>query len=451
MSREPFPFIKDDNTSKIGMISLGCTKNLVDSEVMLGLLKTEGYSITQRSEDAEIIIINTCSFIESAKREAIETILEMAQMKKQGQCKFLVVAGCLAQEYGTGLFQEIPEIDALIGPGEFTRIVSVISNLKSSVFQSPIYFLNKSSVLYDHTYPRLRTTLPHLAYIKISEGCNHCCSYCLIPKIRGKYRSRETESILAEAEAFIEEGVKEICLIGQDTTAFKQLHILLEKLASLRGSLWIRLLYTYPFSIDRKMIEVMAKYRNLISYLDIPLQHSHPRILKAMNRPSEIERIEALIHFARSVVPDLVLRTTIMVGFPGETNEEFEHLLEFASRIRFDHLGVFIYSREKGTPAYRMPNHVPSHVKQDRYRQIMELQAGISKEKNRALSGKILEVICDYPDPGQQGIMIGRTKGQAPEIDGITIVKGEGLKQGEICEVKIIRTDVYDLKGVRKV
>jgi ribosomal protein S12 methylthiotransferase len=436
---------------KIGMISLGCSKNLVDSEVMLGLLNIEGYPVTPRSEDAEIIIINTCSFIESAKREAIETILEMAHMKRQGRCKFLIVAGCLAQECGTDLFQEIPEIDALIGPGEFTRIVSVISNLKSSDFKDTVYFLKKPCVLYDHTFPRLRTTWPHLAYIKISEGCNHCCSYCLIPKIRGKYRSRETESVLAEAEALIDDGVKEICLIGQDTTAFNQLHILLEKLASLEGAPWIRLLYTYPFSIDRKIIEVMAKYRNMISYLDIPLQHTHPRVLKAMNRPSDIKKIEALIHFARSVVPDIAFRTTFMVGFPGETQEEFEHLLEFVKRIRFDHLGVFSYSREKNTPAYRMPNQLSKRVKQERYGKVMELQAGISKEKNRSLSGKILEVICDFPDPSQQGIMIGRTKGQAPEIDGNTMIKGEGLKQGDICEVEIIRTDIYDLEGIRKV
>lgn len=442
---------KYENNPKIGMISLGCTKNLIDSEVMLGLLKAEGYSITPRPEDAEIIIINTCSFIESAKREAVESILEMAQMKKQGQCKFLIVAGCLAQEFGKKLFKEIPEIDALIGPGEFTRVVSVISNLKSSIFQSPIYFLNNSSILYDHTYPRLRTTWPHLAYIKISEGCNHGCSYCLIPKIRGKYRSRETGSILAEAKAFIGEGVKEICLIGQDTTAFKHLHMLLEKLASLEGEPWIRLLYTSPFSIERKIIDVMARCRNILSYLDIPLQHTHPRILKAMNRPTEIEEVEALIHFARSVLPDIAIRTTVMVGFPGETKEEFDHLQEFVQRIGFDHLGVFTYSREKGTPAYHMPNQVPKHVKQERYERIMELQAGISKGKNGLKSGKIMKIICDYPDPDHQGIMIGRTKGQAPEIDGITIIKGKGLKQGDVCEAKIIRTDVYDLEGVRTV
>lgn len=435
---------------KIGIISLGCSKNLVDSEVMLGLLQKEGYSITPRSDDAKIIIINTCSFIESAKREAIETILEMAQMKKKGQCKFLIVTGCLAQECGPELFIEIPEIDALIGPGEFIKIVSILKALESSDFKHPVYFLKKTRVLYDHTFPRIRTTWPHLAYIKISEGCDHGCSYCLIPSIRGRYRSREIGSIVAEARAFVEDGVKEICLIGQDTTAFDQLYILLEKLVSLKGEPWIRLLYAYPFSLDHRIIELMSKYRNMISYLDIPIQHTHPRILKAMNRPSEIERTETFINSARSVVPDIAIRTTVMVGFPGETQEEFEHLLEFISRIRFDHLGVFKYSREKGTPAYHFPYHIPKYIKQDRYERVMELQAGISMGKNRTLLGKIREAICDYPDPNRQGIMIGRTMRQAPEIDGITLIKGEGLKQGDICKVKINQTDVYDLEGVRQ-
>ncbi|MGA1863486.1 MAG: 30S ribosomal protein S12 methylthiotransferase RimO [bacterium] len=434
---------------KIGIISLGCSKNLVDSEIMLGLLKKEGYPITPRPEDAKIIIINTCCFIEPAKREAIETILEMAQMKKRGRCKFLVVTGCLAQECGPELFIEIPEIDVLIGPGEFIKIVSIIKILESSDFKQPLYFLKKTCVLYDHTFPRVRTTWPHLAYIKISEGCDHGCSYCLIPSIRGRYRSREIGSIVAEAKALIYDGVKEICLIGQDTTAFNQLSVLLEKLVSLEGEPWIRLLYTYPFSLDHRIIELMAKYRNMISYLDIPIQHTHPRVLKAMNRPTEIKKTETFINSARSVVPDIVLRTTVMVGFPGETQEEFEHLLEFIGRIRFDHLGVFSYSREKGTPAYRLPNHIPKRIKQDRYEMIMDLQAGISMEKNRALLGKIQEAICDYPDPDEQGIMIGRTMRQAPEIDGITLIKGEGLKPGDICEVKIVRTDIYDLEGVR--
>jgi ribosomal protein S12 methylthiotransferase len=437
------------DVSRIGMVSLGCTKNLVDSEVMLGLLKQAGYAVTPRAEEADIILINTCSFIESAKRETIETIIEMSQMKHEGKCRFLIVTGCLAQEYGTKLLSEIPEIDAFVGPGELTQIVSVIQKLESSHTQATIHCLKETAFIYDHTFPRLHTTWPHLGYIKISEGCNHCCSYCLIPRLRGPYRSREIDSILIEAKYLVNQGVKEICLVGQDTTAFKRIHLLLEKLASLKGAPWIRLLYTYPFSVDVELIKVMANYPNILHYLDIPLQHSHPKVLKAMNRPSDMQKTEALINFARSAIPDLTIRTTFMVGFPGETDEEFEDLLDFVEKIRFDRLGVFAYSKERGTLAYHLPAHVPKRIKEERYRQIMTLQAAISKEKNQALLGKALEVICDYPDPHQEGMMIGRTKGQAPQIDGVTYIRGENLKPGERYRVEVTKAGVYDLEGER--
>jgi len=418
------------NTPTIGTISLGCTKNLVDTEVMLGLLAQEGYSITPNAEDANIIIVNTCSFIEDAKRESIETILEMCQMKEGGMCRNLIVTGCLAQECGTKLFREIPEIDAILGPGEFTRIVPVIATLIGSGPRDRLHFVNTPSYLYDHTAPRLRSTWGHLAYVKISEGCNHCCSYCLIPRLRGGYRQRERESVVTEIEALVEEGVKEICLIGQDTTAFEGIPTLLEDLASISEALWIRLLYAYPFSLSHDLIRMMAEYPTILPYLDIPLQHSHPRILAAMNRPTDIGRVEGIIEYARSVIPDMIIRTTLMVGFPGETKEEFDHLLC------------------RGTPAARLPNQVPMRVKQTRYKEIMGLQAGIAQEKNHALIGRAFTAICDYPHPDRQGIMVGRTKGQAPEIDGVTFIRGGGLTTGEICDVTITKADVYDLEGI---
>lgn len=448
-------FIQMDRTKKriekIGLISLGCSKNRVDSEIILGLLKNNGYILTQNPEEANIIIINTCSFIESAKREAIESILEMAQMKKEGRCRFLIVAGCLAQECGVELFQEIPEVDALIGPGEMARIIEVIDQLNSAASRKAFHFLNRTSFLYDHSWPRIRTTRHHLAYIKISDGCDHCCSYCLIPKLRGAYRERGLESVVAEAKTLALEGVKEICLIAQDTTAFTGLPLLLERLSSIEEGPWIRLLYTYPFSVNHALIDIMAKYPNVLPYLDIPLQHSHPGILRAMNRPSDIKHIETLIHSARSSIPDLVIRTTFIVGFPGETDNEFKHLITFVQKMHFDHIGVFEYSRERGTAAYHMHGQVSKRTKHKRYKEIMALQADISNEKNRSKLGRIIEVICDYPDPDQQGIMIGRTKGQAPEIDGLTRIAGEDLKPGDICRTKITGASVYDLEGIKAI
>ncbi len=443
-------------SASIGMVSLGCPKNLVDTEVILGLLKKDGYVITNEPETADIIIINTCSFIEASKRESIKTILEMAQMKEKGRCKALIVSGCLAQEYGEELFHIIPEIDFLTGPGELMKIPYIINNMVSKSLNDIKYFLNKTGFLYDHTYPRLRATLPHLAYIKIAEGCDNCCSYCLIPRFRGKYRSREPESILKEALSLISEGIKEICLVAQDTTAFGHdkgkrgsLSDLLEMLGSLKDLPWIRLLYTNPSSVGSDVIEVMARYPNIVPYLDIPLQHTDPGILRAMNRPTDMKRIEDIICLARSIIPGIVIRTTFMVGFPGETEKAFESMLEYIGRIRFDRLGVFIYSREENTRAYSLPGQVKKSVKEKRYHNVMKLQAEISKEKNQALIGKVMEAICDYPGASRKGIMIGRIKGQAPEIDGITFIKGKGLKSGEIYNVRIIKAGEYDLEGIK--
>ncbi|MGA1794246.1 MAG: 30S ribosomal protein S12 methylthiotransferase RimO [bacterium] len=434
----------------IGMISLGCTKNLVDTEVMLGLLTRQGYSITPNAEEADIIVVNTCSFIEEAKRESIETILEMCHLKERGRCRNLIVTGCLAQEYGIELFREIPEIDAILGSGEFMRIVPVIEALIALSPCEHLHFIAPPSFLYDHTCPRLRSTRGHLAYVKISEGCDHCCSYCLIPRLRGRYRQRNAKSVVTEVEALVDEGVKEVCLIGQDTTAFKGLPTLLERLASINEAPWIRLLYAYPFSLSSDLIRVMAEYPSILPYLDIPLQHSHPRVLSAMNRPTDIGRVEEFIDHARSAITDMVIRTTLMVGFPGETDEEFDHMLRFVRRIRFDRLGVFSYSREKGTPAARLPNQVPRRIKRARYHEIMRVQAGIAEEKNRALIGRAFTAICDYPHPDRHGVMVGRTKGQAPDIDGVTFIQGEGLSAGEICKITITRADVYDLEGIRE-
>lgn len=448
------------NRYKIGMISLGCPKNLIDTEVLLGLLKEQGHTITNKPNESEIIIINTCSFIESAKKESIENILEMATMKENGNCSFLIVTGCLAQEYGERLLKIIPEIDFVYGTHEYIKIVNLIDNLNELAIDTngKRVFINRTNFLYDHTYPRFRTTLPHLSYIKIAEGCNHCCSFCLIPRLRGHYHSREMDSIIKEANLLIADGVKEITLVAQDSTSYGQdkkgevnINLLLERIASIKDTMWIRLLYTYPFSLNSGIIELMSQYNNIIPYLDIPLQHSHKKILKSMNRPSNIREIKELINFARSTIPDMIIRTTFMVGFPGESDKEFESLLEFINQVKFDRLGVFTYSREKKTISSNLPEQVSKRVKTLRYRSVMELQSKISLKKNQALIGRTFNAICDYPSLESPDIMVGRIKGQAYDIDGVTYIninsKKGGLAPGDICLVKITDSGCYDLKA----
>ncbi|MFH1874442.1 MAG: 30S ribosomal protein S12 methylthiotransferase RimO [Pseudomonadota bacterium] len=431
---------------KIHFISLGCPKNQVDSEVMLGFLAKAGFSFTDDPNQAEIIIINTCAFIDDAKKEAIDTILEMAEFKKQGTCRLLVVTGCLSQRYAKDLMKSLAEVDLFIGTGEFPKLADLINK-----FEKQTTIVNKPLYLYDHTTPRIRTTPNHLAYIKISEGCFHPCSFCVIPKIRGKYRSRKMDSIIAEAEKMLENGVRELNLIGQDTTAYGRdldedtnLATLLEGLADLAGDKWIRIFYTYPHNFPDQLVTVIKSFPEVCDYLDIPIQHISNRILKDMQRQSSKDEIRRLIDKLRIHIPDISLRTSLIAGFPGETDEEFEELLDFVSEAKFNHLGVFPYSKEEGTLAAKLPNQVPAEVAQERCNEIMKLQHEIAFDNNRSFLGNATQVLID--ERLEDGQLIGRHQGQAPEIDGQVIVQGNA-KPGDFVLVKITEFDAYDLQG----
>ncbi len=430
----------------IHFISLGCPKNLVDSEVMLGFLAQAGFTFTEDTHQAEIIIINTCAFIEDAKKEAIDTILEMAEFKKHGQCKMLIVTGCLSQRYAQDLLKSMPEVDLFIGAADFPKLVDLIHK-----FEKQTAIVDKPLYLYDHSTPRIRTTPDHLAYIKIAEGCFHPCSFCVIPQLRGKYRSRDLHSIVVEAEKMLENGVKELNLIGQDTTAYGRdlnectnLALLLEELAALEQEKWIRIFYTYPHNFPDQLITVIKSFPEVCDYLDIPIQHISNRVLKDMQRQGSKDEIRRLIDKLRSNIPDISLRTSLITGFPGETDEEFEELLDFVSEAKFSHLGVFPYSREEGTTAANLPKQVPIEIAKDRCNEIMKLQHEIAFDNNRSFLGNATQVLIDGKN--ENGDLVGRHQGQAPEIDGQVIVQGNA-KPGDFVLVKITEFDAYDLHG----
>jgi len=434
--------------NSIHFISLGCPKNLVDSEVMLGLLAREGFAFVSNPEEADTIIVNTCAFIEDAKKEAIDTILEMAKFKKKGACRLLVVVGCLPQRYGKELASLLPEVDLFVGAGEFHRIVELV---KQSGREKIV--INKPAFLYSHMTPRIATTPPHAAYIKIAEGCFHPCSFCVIPKIRGAYRSREIGSIVEEARGMLEQGVKEINLIAQDTTAYGRdlgshanLEELLIRLANLEADKWIRLLYTYPHNFPKGILDVMKAYPDICPYLDIPIQHISNRILKSMNREGDAAEIHHLIDYLRAAVPHIFLRTSVIVGYPGETEEEFDELLDFISWAKFDHLGAFTYSAEEGTRAAQLKAQLPKDVMKARYHEIMSLQQEIAREKNRRHTGQVMQVLVEAK--GRKGgyAFQARHIGQAPDIDGNTHINGKA-RVGEFALVKIRDFGAYDLAG----
>lgn len=433
----------------IYFISLGCPKNLVDSEVMLGLLAGNGYSFVEEPKDADIIIINTCAFIEDAKKEAIDTILEMGEVKKGGKCKMLVVAGCLPQRYQDELTKLLPEVDLFIGAGEFSRIAELLKEFgeKKVVIDKPTY-------LYNHTTPRIQVTPPHAAYIKIAEGCFHPCSFCVIPKIRGGYRSRKMGSIVEEARKMLNRGVKELNLIAQDTTAYgrdlgegENLEALLANLAEIPNDKWIRLLYAYPHNFPDGVIKAMKDYPDVCKYLDIPIQHISDRILKSMHREGNASEIYNLIEHLRAAMPDIFLRTTVIVGYPGETDEEFDELLDFVSWAKFDHLGAFEYSVEEGTHAAQLKEHVPEKVVKARHDEIMRLQQEISFDRNRMHVGKVMQILVEGVSEESGGQRQARHMGQAPEIDGQVYLKEGHAKVGDFAMVKIAEFDAYDLTG----
>lgn len=433
----------------IYFVSLGCPKNLVDSEVMLGLLAKDGFIFVTDPAQADIIIINTCAFIEDAKKEAIDIILEMAEFKKKGRCKILAVTGCLPQRYESELESLMPEVDLFVGAGEFNKIVKLINEFESRKIE-----VGKPTYIYDHETPRIRTTPPHAAYIKIAEGCFHPCSFCVIPQIRGGYRSRELGSIIEEAQTMIDSGVKEINLIAQDTTAYgrdlkdgSDLPKLLRRLSEIEGDKWIRFLYAYPHNFPDDIIMVMKDYAEVCPYLDIPIQHINDRILKSMNREGNSAEIHKLIEKLRHEVPNIFLRTSLIVGYPGETDEEFHELLDFVSWAKFDHLGVFNYSEEEGTKAAKLEGKIPTKIVKQRHDQVMRLQQEISFDKNRRQVGRVVQVLIEGESEESGGLMQARHMGQAPEIDGQVYIKEGHARIGDFAMVKIKEFDAYDLTG----
>jgi ribosomal protein S12 methylthiotransferase len=436
---------------KVGTVSLGCAKNLVDTEVMLGILKEAGYDITPEASEAEVLIVNTCGFISSAKEESINTIVDLAQYK-EGKCKALIVTGCLGQKYKDELARELPEVDAIIGTGQVAEIATVVERVLEG--KERVVEVTKPDFIYDHHLPRVQSTPGYSAYVKVADGCDNCCSYCVIPELRGHYRSRPMESIVEEVKRLAAQGVKEIMLIAQDTTRYGQdiygeykLVELLGKLKDIQGVAWLRLLYCYPTHFSDELIEFMANNPKVCSYLDLPLQHCNDSILAQMNRRGNKAQLVGLINKLRAKMPQMVLRTSFIVGLPGETEDRFQELLDFLKEMEFDNVGVFTYSREEGTPAAEFPDQIDEETKEDRYDRAMALQLTISQNKNQGHIGKIMEVLVEGEVTEEPGMYLGRTQGQAPDIDGKVYFKGHGYQPGDFVRVKITEGFDYDLMG----
>ena len=436
---------------KAGFISLGCSKNLIDTEVMLGILQENNFELTNEPAEADVLIVNTCAFIQSAKEESINTILTMAGYKdiKQGKCQALIVAGCLGQRYKQELLDELPEADAIVGTGAWHRIMEAV---EEALKGNRIVIDGENNTIYDAACPRIPTTPAHTAYIKIAEGCNNRCAFCAIPLIRGKYRSRKIEDICTEARNLAAKGVKEIVLIAQDTTNYghdiygkPSLVELLKEIVKVDGIKWIRTLYSYPRFFSDELIELIASEEKLVKYVDIPLQHANNTILRNMHRPDTKEQIEALLKKLRERIPGVVVRSTFIVGFPGETDEQFEELYHFFEEQRFDHAGIFTYSQEEDTAAASMPDQIPQEVMEERYHQLKALQSKISQEINESLEGKELEVIIEGHT--EDGLPYGRSYRQADDVDDQVYIEGveEEIPEGTIVKVRILQGFTEDL------
>ncbi|CAN2044942.1 Ribosomal protein uS12 methylthiotransferase RimO [Candidatus Magnetomoraceae bacterium gMMP-13] len=436
---------------KIYLESLGCPKNQVDSEIMLGRLIDDGHTIINDPYRAEIIIINTCSFIEDAINESIDTILELACLKKQGDCKRLIVAGCLPQRFGKDIAAALSEVDIFLGTGAFDQIIQAVNN---PITKGQCLLPDPESIAVQDPLVSRYCLNPHTAYLKISEGCSHHCTYCIIPELRGKQRSRDPEEIAAEADKLVYSGIKELILVAQDTSFYGSdlnnsfnLDFLLKRLSEIQEKIWIRILYANPKYVDEDLIKTIAKNQSICSYLDIPVQHVSDSVLKAMGRKYRKNDLIYLFDFIRKNIPDIALRTTMMVGFPGETELNFNELIDFTDEMRFDHLGVFSYSDSKDLPSHNFKDHVPKDVKEERMHEIMSKQAEISFENQQKYIGKTLEVLIERPSKDEPGFWEGRTYFQAPEIDGITFVKKDNFQPGKWTLVKIIDALHYDLIG----
>lgn len=441
----------DSNKMKILFISLGCDKNLVDSEEMLGLLNREHFEFTDDESEADVIVINTCCFVNDAKEESVNTILQMAEYRKSGSCKALIVTGCLAQRYKTEISDEIPEVDAILGTSSYDKIVDAV---KSTICGEKFEKFNPLDELIVEESERVVTTGGHYAYIKIAEGCNKCCTYCIIPKIRGRYRSVPEEDILKTAEKLVENGAKELILVAQETTLYgvdlygrKTLSDLLKKICKIPGLIWVRILYCYPEEITDELIEVMKNEPKVCHYIDMPIQHASDKILKAMGRRTNRVELTERILKIRKEIPDIVLRTTLISGFPGETEEDHEEMLDFVDEMEFERLGVFAYSPEEDTPAAEMPDQIDEDIKIKRRNEIMELQQEIAFENAENMIGRDLLVMIEGKVVDENAY-VGRTYMDCPNVDGnIFITTDEELITGDFVKVKVTGAAEYDLIG----
>ena len=462
---------------KIGLISLGCPKNLVDSEVMLGLAQKAGHELTSDAASADVLVVNTCAFIDSAKQESIDAILQMAQHKKDGACRRLIVTGCLAERYRDELRTEIPEIDAVLGTGEVPLILDAMgvsdSRLAARDSAIPLTFFGSSKAasnagqppaagrqplptyIYDADTPRLLTTPRHFAYVKIAEGCDYTCAFCIIPTLRGAYRSRTTDSIVREARGLAARGVRELLLISQDTTFYGidrgergALARLLRELNAIDGLAWIRLLYLYPTTITDDVLDAMAECEKVCRYVDLPLQHASAAVLKRMRRPGNRKTYDRLLNRIRERVPGVTLRTTLIVGFPGETETDYAELEGFVTDTRFDHVGIFTYSHEEGTRAFALPDDVPASVKRRRRNGLMARQKKIVATAQKARIGAEVDVLVDGPSQEHELVLQGRLEGQAPDIDSVVFLTdcdADTVPRGELIRTRIVDARGYDL------
>ena len=435
---------------RIGVISLGCPKNLVDSEIMLGLLKGAQYEIVNDKENADVLIVNTCGFIESAQQESINTILEMAK-EKEKNCEVLIVTGCMAERYREKILELIPEVDAVLGTGNYKDIAEVINKAYNGEKTVLYGKLDETDYLDEE---RVTSTQKHTTYLKIAEGCDNYCTYCIIPSLRGKYRSRKMESLIKEANILANNGTKELILVAQDTTRYgvdlygeKKLPDLIREISKIDGIEWIRLLYCYPEEITDELIDEMANNKKVCKYIDIPIQHASNNILKTMGRRGTAEQTRDILNKLKQRIPEIAIRTSLIVGFPGETEQDFEELKEFVEQFEFDRLGVFTYSKEEGTPAYKMKNQIKKHIKLSRQKQLLALQNEVSKKKNVLRLGNTYKAIVE--GIADDGIFYyGRTQFEAPEIDGIIyFTSPDPLDIGTYVDVKILNAEDYDLIG----
>jgi ribosomal protein S12 methylthiotransferase len=446
-------------TKKVCLVSLGCPKNLVDAEMMLGFLKKDGFELTIQPEVAEVLVVNTCGFVEDSKKESIDKLLELAEYKKTANCEILVATGCLTQRYSKQLSQELPEVDLFVGLGEFDRLSQLLRDKYAGAetrravpLKKGTPFMPVRQILPDPDLPRILATPRHYSYLKISEGCSHRCSFCIIPQIRGDLKSRGIDSIVRETRSLIEQGVKEFNLIAQDLNEYgkdlrdgSNLTQLLTELNNLEGEFWLRPLYMYPLEFTDRLIGVLKDSEHIVKYVDMPLQHINDRVMRSMKRGSPSRYVRQVLDKLKQAMPEIAIRTTFIVGYPGETEEEFQELYKFVADYEFDRVGVFQYSREEGTPAAEIEEQIPTEVREERFKRLMLRQQEISLKKNQALLGKTVQVLCEGHSEESDLVFQGRMSTQAPEIDGVTYLSQGLPRPGQFLSATITEAHEYDL------